>query len=128
MTNEQLLDIVKMRLDGCTLAEIGEKYGMTVSGVQKAIYSISNRDNRGFNAGQDRVYAQIIYPRIRERMEDYKWSCTRLSLESGVSRPTLYNVLYGDTLKPRLNSQRAIAKALDMSVEEAFGKVKLDGE
>ena len=128
MTNEELLDVVKMRLDGYSLEEIGEKYGITRSGVQKAICSISNRDHRGFNAGQDRVYAQIIYPRIRERMEDYKWSCTRLSLDSGVSRPTLYNVLYGDTLKPRLNSQRAIAKALDMSVEEAFGKVKLDGE
>ena len=129
MTNEELLDVVKMRLDGYSLEEIGEKYGITGSGVRKAIYSIcSRRHNTGFNAGQDRVYAQIIYPRIRERMEDYKWSCARLAMESGIARQTLYNILYGDTIRPKLNSQRAIAKALDMSVEEAFGKVKLDGE
>lgn len=123
MTNEELLDIVKMRLDGYSLEEIGEKYGITGSGVRKAIYSIcSRRHNTGFNAGQDRVYAQIIYPRIRERMEDYKWSCARLAMESGIARQTLYNILYGDTIRPKLNSQRAIAKALDMSVDEAFRK------
>ena len=122
MTNEELLDIVKMRLDGRTLAEIGEKYGMTARGISRAIRSISGRGPHVRRAGQTRVYDQIIYPRIRERMEDYKWSCTRLSLESGVSRLTLYNVLYGDTLKPRLNSKLAIAKALGMSVDEAFRK------
>ena len=34
MTNEELLDIVKMRLDGCTIDEIGKKYGMSNAGVK----------------------------------------------------------------------------------------------
>ena len=123
MTNEELLDIVKMRLDGRTLAEIGEKYGITGSGVQKAIYSICSRHhNTGFNAGQARVYDKIIYPMICARMEERKWSCARLAMESGIARQTLYNILYGDTIRPKLNTRRAISKALGMSVEEAFGE------
>lgn len=120
MTNEELLDVVKMRLDGFTFADIGRMFGTTASNVKIAIQSIGGRDLEELKAGQDRTYAQIIYPRIRERMEERKWSCTRLALESGVTRQTIYRVLYGDTLRPQHNKRLAIANALDMSVEEAF--------
>lgn len=127
MTNEELLDVVKMRLDGHTLAEIGEKYGMTVSGIAREIKSISGRDSNEYR-GQARVYNQIIYPSIRARMEVREWTLVMLSEKSCVKYATLCKILYGDTQRPRIKSKTAIAKALDMSVEEAFGKVKLDGE
>ena len=73
MTNEELLDVVKMRLDGCTLAEIGEKYGMTEGNVRRAIRSISGRIPNGRRAGQARMYDNIIYPNICARMKDRKW-------------------------------------------------------
>lgn len=122
MTNEELLDIVKMRLNGRTLAEIGEKYGMTASGISRAIRSISGRGPHVCRAGQTRMYDQIIYPMIRARMEDRKWSMNALANKTGISRQGLYNILYGDTLRPQTTSQRAIAKALDMSVEDASWK------
>ena len=40
MTNKELLDIVKMRLDGCTIDEIGKKYGMSNAVVKIEIRSI----------------------------------------------------------------------------------------
>lgn len=128
MTNEELLDIVKMRLDGRTLAEIGEKYGMTASGISRAIRSISGRGQHVRRAGQTRVYDQIIYPMIRARMEERKWSMNALANKTGISRQGLCNILYGDTLRPQTTSLRKIAEAIDMSVEDAFGKVKLNGE
>ena len=122
MTNEQLLDVVKMRLDGYTLEKIGDKYGMTVSGVSRAIKLISSRDPNEHRGGQARVYDQIIYPNIRARMEERRWSMNTLADKTGISRLGLYYILYGDTQRPRIKNKAAIAKALDMSVDEAFWK------
>ena len=126
MTNEQLLDIVKMRLDGYTCAQIGEKYGTTGAGIWRAIHSIARRDPHGSRAGQTRMYDQIIYPNIRARMEEREWSMNMLANKTGVSRQGLSNILYGDTLRPRIKSKAAIAKALAMSVDEAFRKEERD--
>ena len=126
MTNEELLDVVKMRLDGCTLEKIGEKYGMTASGILRAIRSICIRDPHGHRVGQARMYDQIIYPNIRARMEKSGWSMNTLADKTGISRLGLYYILYGDTLRPRIKSKAAIAKALAMSVDEAFRKEERD--
>ena len=122
MTNEELLDIVKMRLDGHTLVEIGDKYGMTVSGILREIKSIIGRDSNEHRGGQARVYDQIIYPMIRARMEVREWTLVTLSEKSCVKYATLHKILYGDTQRPNIKNKRKIAGALDMSVEEAFGK------
>lgn len=122
MTNEQLLDIVKMRLDGHTLAEIGEKYGMTVSGISRAIKSISSRNPHGHRVGQTRMYDQIIYPNIRARMEERGWSMNTLADKTCIARQSLYHILYGDTRRPQIGRKIVIALALDMSVEDAFWK------
>ena len=121
MTNEELIDVLKMRLDGRTLEEIGEKYGMTASGILRVIRSLSRNPNE-HRGGQARVYNQIIYPSIRARMEVREWTIVRLSEKSCVKYATLCKILYGDTQHPRIKSKIAIAKALDMSVEEAFWK------
>ena len=126
MTNEELLDVVKMRLDGHTLVEIGDKYGMTVSGILREIKSIIGRDSNEHRGGQARVYNQIIYPSIRARMEVREWTLVRLSEKSCVKYATLCKILYGDTQRPRIKSKTAIAKALGMSVDEAFRKEERD--
>ena len=127
MTNEELIDVLKMRLDGCTHEEIGEKYGMTASGILRVIRSLS-RNPHGRMAGQARMYDQIIYPNIRARMKERGWSMNTLADKTCITRQGLYHILYGDTQRPRIGEKITIALVLDMSVEEAFGKVKLDGE
>ena len=121
MTNDELLDIVKMRLDGCTLEKIGEKYGMTASGILMVIRSLSRNPN-GRRSGQARMYDKIIYPNIRARMKERGWSMNTLANKTCITRQGLYHILYGDTQRPQIKSKAAIAKALDMSVDEAFRK------
>lgn len=122
MTNEELLDIVKMRLDGSTLVEIGDKYGMTVSGISRAIKSISSRDPNENRTGQARVYNQIIYPMIRARMEVREWTLVTLSEKSCVKYATLHKILYGDTQRPNIKNKRKIAGALGLRIDEAFAR------
>ena len=119
MTNEELMDVLKMRLDGCTLEEIGEKYGMTASGILRVIRSLS-RTPHGRRAGQARMYDQIIYPNIRARMKERGWSMNTLADKTCITRQGLYHILYGDTQRPRIGEKITIALALDMSVDEAF--------
>ena len=126
MTNEELLDVVKMRLDGCTLEKIGEKYGMTASGILRAIRSICSRNPHGRRSGQTRMYDQIIYPNIRARMEERGWSMNTLADKTCITRQSLYHILYGDTQRPRIGGRIVIALALDMSVDEAFRKEERD--
>ena len=122
MTNEELLDIVKMRLYGRTLDEIGEKYGMTYSGIKRAvnyiirIFKVDNRKAWG------RVSAKIIYPMIRERMDERRWTVSELADKAGLSLQAVRSILYGRTIRPQITSKELIAKALDMSVDEAFRK------
>lgn len=122
MTNEELLDIVKMRLDGHTLVEIGDKYGMTVSGILREIKSIIGRDSNEHRGGQARVYDKIIYPSIRARMEVREWTLVRLSEKSCVKYATLCKILYGDTQRPNIKNKRKIAGALGLRIDEAFAR------
>lgn len=122
MTNEELLDVVKMRLDGCTIDEIGKKYGMSNAGVKIEIRSIMYIINGDKRKAWNRVSAKIIYPRIRERLNERNWTILELANECGISRQCLYKLLYGETNRPQIGSKYLIAKALDMSVEEAFRK------
>ena len=122
MTNEELLDIVKMRLDGCTIDEIGKKYGMSNAGVKIEIRSIMYIINGDKRKAWNRVSAKIIYPRIRERLNESNWTILELANECGISRQGLYKLLYGEPNRPQIGSKYLIAKALDMSVEEAFRK------
>lgn len=122
MTNDELLDIVKMRLDGRTLDEIGEKYGMTDSGIKRAvnyIIRILKVDNR---KAWSRVSVKIIYPMIRDRMDERKWTVSELADKAVLSRQAVYSILYGRTIRPQISSKVLIALALDMSVDEAFRK------
>ena len=122
MTNEELLDVVKMRLDGHTLVEIGDKYGMTVSGILREIKSIIGRDSNEHRGGQARVYDKIIYPSIRARMEVREWTLVTLSEKSCVKYATLHKILYGDTQRPNIKNKRKIAGALGLRIDEAFAR------
>lgn len=122
MTNEELLDVVKMRLDGYSLVEIGDKYGMPVSGILREIKSISGRDSNEHRGGLARVYDKIIYPSIRARMEVREWTLVRLSEKSCVKYATLCKILYGDTQRPNIKNKRKIAGALGLRIDEAFAR------
>ena len=122
MTNEELLDIVKMRLDGRTLAEIGDKYGISQQAVEQAIKSICGVKRIGRRKVSPHIYMNIIYPNIRDKMIELGWGYTSLANKTGKSVATIRNVLTGFIRNPKVNLAKQIASALDMSVEDAFWK------
>ena len=126
MTNEQLLDIVKMRLDGHTFEKIGEEYGITRQAVEQSIKSICRVKRSRRRKVSPRIYMDIIYPNIRDKMIELEWGYSSLANKTGKSAATIRNVLTGFIRNPKVNLAKEIASALGMSVEEAFRKEERD--
>ena len=126
MTNEELLDIVKMRLDGHTFEKIGEKYGITRQAVEQSIKSICGVKRGGRRKVSPKIYMDIIYPNIRDKMVELEWGYSSLAYKTGKSAVTIRNVLTGFIRNPKVNLAKQIASALDMNVEEAFRKETRD--
>ena len=122
MTNEELLDIVKMRLEGRTFEKIGEKYGITRQAVEQSIKSICGVKRSGRRKVSPKIYMDIIYPNIRDKMVELEWGYSSLAYKTGKSVVTIRNVLTGQIKNPRLCLAKEIVAALGMSVEEAFRK------
>lgn len=126
MTNEEMLDIVKMRLDGCTFQEIGEKYGITKQAVEQSIKSICRVKRSGRRKVSPKIYIDIIYPNIRDKMVELEWGYSSLADKTGKSVATIRNVLTGQIKNPRLCLAKEIVAALGLSVEEAFREEERD--
>ena len=122
MTNEELLDIVKMRLDGCTFADIGKKYGITRQAVEQSIKSICGVKRSGRRKVVTHIYMDIIYPNIRDKMIELEFGYSSLADKTGSSAGTIRRVLIGYIRKPNLYLAKKIAFALNMSVDEAFSE------
>ena len=126
MTNEELMDIVKMRLDGYTLAEIGEKYGITRQAVEQSIKSICGVKRSGRRKVSNHIYMDIIYPNIRDKMIKQELGYSSLADKTGKGVSTIRNVLIGFIRNPNIYLAKEIASALNMSVDEAFRKEERD--
>lgn len=58
---DRLLEMIKMRLDGCTYQEIGDKYGITRQCVQQSIANFTGKERIVRQSSLDRC----IYPNIK---------------------------------------------------------------
>lgn len=120
MTNEQLLDMVRMRIDGCTFSVIGDKYGITRQAAEQSIKSICGIKRGRHRKVSSYIYGNIVYPNIRNRMIELGWGYTSLADKTGKSVATIRNVLIGFTREPRVSLAKQIASALELDVETAF--------
>ena len=122
MTNEKLLDMVRMRINGCTFAEIGDKYGITRQAAEQSIKSICGVKCSGRRKVSPKIYMNIIYPNIRDKMIELELGYSSLANKTGKSVTTIRNVLTGFIRNPKVNLAKQIASALNMNVDEAFRK------
>ena len=122
MTNEKLLDMVRMRINGCTFAEIGDKYGITRQAAEQSIKSICGVKRSGRRKVSPKIYMNIIYPNIRDKMIELELGYSSLANKTGKSVTTIRNVLTGFIRNPKVNLAKQIASALNMNVDEAFRK------
>lgn len=63
MTREQKIEMFSMRLDGCTLQEIGNKFGISRERVRKILESTVQKESQMKKARE-----KVIYPNIAKWM------------------------------------------------------------
>lgn len=110
MTNEQKVEVYRMRLNGATLQECADKFGVTREYIRQITPAV--RGNR-------RCFKVCIYPGVAKWLEDNDWTFSQLADKSGVSVAALETFLTGRGG----TSKRTIDRLLEitgMTYEEAF--------
>lgn len=112
-TNDMLIEIMRKRLEGATLQEIGDEYGCSRENIRQVL----GRGMRIMKA--DCRCAEIIFPNIREYMIDHGISLYKMSHDIGAHYNSMGSWLkYGRDIP--LGKARIIADYLGMTIDEAF--------
>lgn len=93
---DRLLEMIKMRLGGCTYQEIADKYGITRQCVQQSIANFAGKERTVRQSSLDRC----IYPNIRKWMLDNDISMIKLSKICGLTDAHI------GTVRTKLNGER----------------------
>lgn len=112
MTNEQKLGMVRMRLEGATLQEIGDAYKCTRQYVYQELSSIM--EYRQYKK------SKVVYPRIAKAMKEQRCTNKRLADFVGVTPCSIHSILSGKTRNLGLFTAWKIASALGLKLDEAF--------
>ena len=118
MTREEKIDAFTMRLDGYTLQEIGDKYGLSRERIRKMFDSITNE------SGISRK--NYIYPNISDWMINNNVKQSDLSKKLGCAQNTIYSYLTGKR-SPTFSFINLILELTKMPYEVAFSKERLEG-
>lgn len=117
MTNEQKVEAYRMRLDGATLQQVADIFGVT----KEYIRQITPAGQRSRYRSADERYAHCVYPAIAQWMHDNRFSYKRLANEIGVAPATLYGGLSGARHVAKYTIDGVLA-VTGMTYEEAFAK------
>lgn len=112
MTVDQKVDIFRMRMEGYTLREIGEKYGITRERVRQILmYSIDKREVKA-----RKVY---VYPEIKNWMEENRIRQEDIGKDLGYSQQSVSYILNGRR-EPNLEFIKYICDKTGLDVNTAF--------
>ena len=117
LTRAQWAALYKARRDGASIADLQDWFGVS-SGVAREVA-------RGYDGRPPREAAKVIYPRIAAWMVENRITWKVFTLETGLRYNTLRDILYGRTRSPKPETLGIIARAVGMTVEEAFYKEDL---
>lgn len=113
MTNQQKVEAYAMRLDGCTLQEVANKFGVTREYIRQITPPVGNYGKKRSS------YDSCVYPNIANWLYDNRYSYTRFAKYITISYRTLYSALTGSTM-PSKSMIDSILAATGMTYEEAF--------
>ena len=119
MTKEEKMDAFTMRLNGYTLQEIGDKYGLTRERIRKMFASITTE------SGISRK--NYIYPNISDWMIDNDVKQSDLSKKLGCAQNTISSYLTGKR-EPTFSFINLILELTKMPYEVAFSKERMELE
>ena len=117
MTKEEKIDAFTMRLDGYTLQEIGDKYGLTRERIRKMFALITTE------SGISRK--NYIYPNISDWMIGNNVSQGDLCKKLGCAQTTISSYLIGKR-EPTFSFINLILELTKMPYEVAFSKERAE--
>ena len=117
MTREEKIDAFTMRLDGYTLQEIGDKYGLTRERIRQMFAAVT------IESGISRK--NYIYPNISDWMIGNNVSQFDLCKKLGCSQAAISSYLTGKR-KPTFSFINLILELTKMPYEVAFSKERVE--
>jgi len=108
MTNEQVLDMCRRRLNGETLQSIADTYGITRERVRQLTPFVYNPP-------------PCIYPNIAKWMRAKSVPASKLAREAGLRGQSFYEILKGTHAPSKATIDRILA-ATGLTYEEAFAR------
>ena len=122
MTREEKIDAFTMRLDGYTLQEIGDKYGLTRERIRQTFASITTKSGISRKG-----YKNYIYPNISDWMSDNNVKQIDLSKKLGCAQVTISSYLTGKN-PPSFAFINLMLELTKMPYEVVFSKERMELE
>ena len=122
MTKEEKIDAFTMRLDGYTLQEIGDKYGLTRERIRQMFASITTKSGISRKS-----YKNYIYPNISDWMIDNNVKQSDLSKKLGCAQVTISSYLTGKK-PPSFAFINLMLELTKMPYEVVFSKERMEQE
>ena len=117
MTNEQKLDIVRMRIEGVPLQEIANAHGCSKQNICETLYRICD-------TGRDSLrYKKWIFPNIGKWLVANRKTLLWVSESLDISYASLNGWMMGKN-RIHYGDMKRIADLLGMSLSEAFEERK----
>lgn len=113
---ERVHQMVDMRLDGRSYAEIGERYGITKQAVEIVFTKLKGSRGMGYKRPQ-----KIQYPFIAQWLREHGMTYGDLAEETGVAYQTLYARLKGWS-RFRVDEARRLTEYFGQPCEVVFRK------
>ena len=114
MTKQDKIDAFVMRLDGYTLQQIGDKFGVTKERIRQIVGNNVTTENR-----IDRT-EKIIYPNIKKWAIAHNKTPHQIYMDINCSKSTKWLTVHG-SYGPSLESIKKILNYTGLTFEEAFG-------
>lgn len=116
MTNHEKAQMYEMHLEGYTLQEIANQFGISKQRVAQILPPMK----QGYRAAQTEMLNKIVYPNIREWMRKNAVTMRMLVDLCGSEYPTIYRMLHNEKYNARRCTIDKILSVTGMTYEEAF--------
>lgn len=121
MTIDQKVEMFRLRLEGNTLQEIADRFGITRERVRQILLSAEPRCSR------IPELPNCIYPNLAKWLRDNRCSYSGFARKVGVKPSAIYNGLRGKT-GIRKETIDKILRETKMSYEQAFYLPEKEGD
>lgn len=125
MTNEQKAQAYLMKLNGMSLEEIGQHFGVTRERIRQIIPTSPEESRSGYRAKQRSKYDRVAYPALAQWLYDHRYTFSRFAREIGCTGQAVGRWLKGENNVPK-SAIDAMLKLTGLTYEEAFDTKKGD--